>query len=75
MAKMKEVMQSEVRRTWVEGREKSKRKIQYLERKWKRKRQDLGVGEKGWNGIRFGDQYLTGKMSEEERDSPDKPLV
>ena len=41
----------------------------------KRKRQDLAVGEKEWNGIRYGDQYLAGKMSEEGRDSPNEPLV
>ena len=42
MARMKEVMQEEVRRTWKEGREKLMKKVNFLERKWRRVRLLLG---------------------------------
>ena len=71
MRKFKEVMQSEVRRTWEERMEKMKKNINFLERKWMRKRQDLDDKRpKTWRGIRYGDTELEQKLEEEGREKP-----
>ena len=75
LARMKEVMQMEVRRTWEEGRTKLKKKVDFLERKWKRVRQDLDPNVKEWRGIRYGDRYLRRKRAAAGRDLNDVPLV
>ena len=72
---MKKVMQSEVRRTWEEKREKITKKVNFLQKKWGRKRPDLAREEKVWQGVRYGDQHLKEKRVEEGRDSPHVPLV
>jgi hypothetical protein len=45
------VMQREVRRMWEEGKEKRKKKVDFLEKEWRRKRQDLWLGEKEVMGV------------------------
>ena len=50
---MKKVMQSEVRRTWEEKREKITKKVNFLQKKWGRKRPDLAREEKVWQGVRY----------------------
>ena len=75
LARMKEVMQVEVRRTWEEGRKKVKKKVNFLERKWKRRRQDLDLNVKEWRGIQYGDGYLQRRRADRGRDLNDVPLV
>ena len=75
LAQMKELMQEEVRRIWKAGRDKLRKKVDFLERKWRRKRQDLRLNEKEWRGIRYGDRYLRRKQMDEGRDLNDVPLV
>ena len=48
MARMKELMQEEVRRVWKAGKEKLEKKVNFLERNWRRKRQNLQSDEKEW---------------------------
>ena len=75
LARMKEVMQMEVRRTWEDGRKKVKKKVNFLERKWKRRRQDLDPNVKEWRGIHYGDGYLRRRRMDAGRDLNDVPLV
>ena len=75
LSRMKEVMQMEVRRTWQDGRIRMKEKVDFLEKKWKSVRQDLGPNEKEWRGIRYGDRYLARRRAEGGRNLMDVPLV
>ena len=48
MAQMKELVQEEVSRIWKAGKEKFEKKVNFLERNLRRKRQDLQLDEKEW---------------------------
>ena len=50
-------------------------KVNFLQKKWGRKRPDLEREAKEWQGVRYGDQYLKEKREEEGRDSSHVPLV
>ena len=73
MIKMKDVMQTEVRRTWQECKDNREKKVSFLRKKWMSSKPDL-AGEKAWKGINYGDKYLTKKMKE-AGELPDVPLV
>ena len=73
MARMKTIMQMEVRRTWEERKKAMKKKIDFLEKKWKRKRQH--PNEEEWQGIRYGDQYLSQRRRQDCNEFTHVPLV
>ena len=76
MCTLKAVMQSEVRRTWEERRGNMVKKVDFLQKKWGRVRQDL-VNDDGkeWRGIKYANEYLEEKRKVEGRDKPDVPLA
>ena len=59
MATFNTIMQAEVTREWEDGKLRSRRKNEHLERKWGKKTKRKHMGENGeWRGIKFGDEAL-----------------
>ena len=70
MAAFRTILTREAERVWKQGKEKNKKKVEHLQKKWRNNpRQEV---EGLWRGVRIGDNELEEEMAAEEDEPPHK---
>ena len=72
MIAFREILSNIAVKVWEDGRDKNKRKIEHLEKKW-RNNQGTEAVEGVWRGVKIGDKELEEEMTNEEVEAPKAP--
>ena len=72
MTAFREILSNIAVKVWEDGRDKNKRKIEHLEKKWRNYPRTEAV-EGVWRGVKIGDKELEEEMTNEEVEAPEAP--
>ena len=72
MIAFREILSNIAVKVWEDGRDKNKRKIEHLEKKWRNNQRTEAV-EGVWRGVKIGDKELEEEMANEEVEAPKAP--
>ena len=70
MTAFRTILTREAERVWKDGKDKMKRKLEHLERKWRNNPRPEVEGV--WRGIKIGDKDLEEEMADEENKAAHK---
>ena len=70
MTSFRSILTREAERVWKDGKDKTKKKLEHLERKWRNNPRPEVEGV--WRGVKIGDAELEEEMAAEEAKAPHK---